>query len=277
MLEIENGIHPKIGLVVPTLGQRLTLLEEALKSGRAAGADHILLVTKSASLGSTLKSSGLVDDYRIDQAAGLAAAIADGLRQLPKEIGFINWLADDDLLAPNSLLLLREVLNECPSETPFAYGRCSYIDVDGNKLFVMPTGKWATSLMRVGPQLISRPACLFRREAVTGVGGLDSSLRWAFDLDLLLRLSRHRRPIFVSQQVASFRWHSESLSVGSRSGSVGEAAGVRKRHLRGALRVLVLADPFISKLILYAGSLVSWYARVHRPIIVRQKRRATDK
>lgn len=167
---IEEGVNRKIGLVVPTLGQRLTLLEEALKSGRAAGADHILLVTKSALLGSALKSDGLVDDFCIDQAAGLGVAIADGLRQLPSEIGFINWLADDDLLAPNSLLLLRKALDQCPPETPFAYGRCSYIDIDGNQLFIMPTGKWATSLMRVGPQLIGQPACLFRREAFTGIG-----------------------------------------------------------------------------------------------------------
>jgi len=251
----------RIGLVVPTLGERPALLQGTLHSGRSAGADHILLVTRSAVLGEALVGEGLVDDYCLDRDLGLATAISDGIARLPADIGYVNWLGDDDLLTQESLLLLRETLELGPIDIPFAFGRCLYIDVHGTKLFEMPTGKWAPFVMRVGPQLISQPACLIRRKAYCAVGGLDTSLGWAFDLDLLIKLCLHQSPTYVRHHIASFRWHLNSLSVKGRNKSVGEAVTVRRRYGRGIFRILLLTSPLVSRAILYAGVLVSCFGR----------------
>lgn len=250
----------KIGIVVPTLGERPLLIVESLLSARNAGANHIQVVTKSADFGSQLVSSGLADDYVLECKAGLAAAINFGLQRLPRDIVYINWLADDDLLEPNSLNLLREVLERGSKDVLCVHGKCAYISVSSQKLFVMPTGSWANFLMRVGPQLLAQPACLIRREAFQQVGGLDESLHWAFDLALLLKLNALKRSAFVNHSIAKFRWHSGSLSVDGRRQSVREAQTVRRRHAKGIAHLLLLFNPIISQVILLGGKVVSRYA-----------------
>lgn len=262
ILEIMQKVaQRRIGLVVPTLGERQELLVRTLHSGRSAGADHILLVTRSSELGKALVLEGLIDEYCLDRELGLAAAIADGIAHLPADIGYVNWLGDDDLLTQDSLLLLRETLENGPKDIPFAFGRCHYIDIHGTKLFEVPTGRWAPLVMRIGPQLVSQPACLIRLNAFSSVGGLDTSLGWAFDLDLLIKLCLRRNPTYVRHHIASFRWHLNSLSVKSRNRSVKEAAMVRSRHGRGIFRIFLLTGPLVSRAIFYAGALVSTYAR----------------
>ena len=91
--------------------------------------------------------------------------------------------------------------------------------------------------MRFGPQLIPQPGALFRRDKYLEIGGLNPKLKWAFDLDLLIRLSQVGELRFTPMTLAKFRWHQGSLSVGGRAGSVVEASAVRvaalPRYLQG--------------------------------------------
>jgi hypothetical protein len=90
------------------------------------------------------------------------------------------------------------------------------------------------------------------------VGGLDESLKWAFDLDLFLKLRRQGKFLFINEPLAEFRWHEGSLSVGSRQGSVNEASKVRQRYLPAGVRQLsVVWEPVLRKIILFAGTRVS--------------------
>ncbi|MGA0230900.1 MAG: hypothetical protein ACO3L8_08965, partial [Ilumatobacteraceae bacterium] len=142
------------------------------------------------------------------------------------------------------------------------YGRCRYIDVDGNQLWMNRSGRFAAPLMLFGPQLVPQPGSLLRRVDVDRLGGLDETLRWAFDLDLLLRLRREANGIrFMETTVAEFRWHSGSLSVGGRRGSVNEASVVRRRHLPRVARPLSLIwEAPLRLIILLAGRVLDWRA-----------------
>ena len=135
-----------------------------------------------------------------------------------------------------------------------SFGQCQYIDADGLPIWLNRSGRWVVPLMQFGPQLLPQPGSLFDRAGFERVGGLDESLKWAFDLDLFLKLRRHGRLEFVDAPLAEFRWHQGSLSVGSRSGSVNEASLVRRRHLPLALRqVSELWEPLLRAVILRAG------------------------
>ena len=112
-----------------------------------------------------------------------------------------------------------------------SFGQCQYIDAEGRPIWLNKSGKWVVPLMSVGPQLLPQPGSLFDRAVFEEIGGLDESLKWAFDLDLFLKFRRRGRLEFVDAPLAEFRWHQDSLSVGSRSGSVNEASLVRRRHL----------------------------------------------
>jgi hypothetical protein len=79
---------------------------------------------------------------------------------------------------------------------------------------------------------------LFRLDDFRAVNGLDETLRFAMDLDLLLRLRRRGRFIDVKAPVSSFRWHTNSITVADRSSSLAESERVKHRYLRSPLRPL---------------------------------------
>ena len=93
-------------------------------------------------------------------------------------------------------------------------------------------------MLRFGPDLIPQPGALFRRSTFNAVGGLKTNLGWAFDFDLFLRFSKAGKLHYISQTLALFRWHPESLSVEHRKSSVAEASQVRVSHLPAFLRTI---------------------------------------
>ena len=244
-----------IGVVVPTLGTRAKFLAECLASIRAAGDCYIVLVRPD---GCSIEpaSVALIDAQISDPGTGLAAAINAGMASLPAHVRHATWLGDDDLLTVGSLGVAREALES--RKAVFAYGGCRYIDAAGQQVWLNGSGRWAVPLMRFGPQLVPQPGSLFDRQVFDEIGGLDESLKWAFDLDLFLRLARRGRVTYVDATLAEFRWHDDSLSVGGRKGSVAEASAIRRRFMPAALRPLsFLWEPLVRRAILVAGAVMN--------------------
>ena len=247
-----------VGIVIPTLGNRDRFLKQSINSIRtSASAVHICLVAPKAFLEiESVKSLG-VDQLVIDDGEGLAAAINKGLKNLPQNITHFNWLGDDDLLRPNSMNRALEILQSHP-DIAFVYGSCEYIDEHERVLFINKSGKWAKDLMRFGPQLVPQPGALIQRKAFERIGGLDSKYKWAFDLDMFIRLSEIGRSFYLDEVVAAFRWHGDSLSVGGRKGSVKEASSIRLRHTpKWLLPVATIWEPLCRLAIFYSGQYVT--------------------
>lgn len=217
---------------MPTLGTRLCYLEACIKSIRQASQKpvHICVVAPQSLIANNTINVNDIDSYIEDPGEGLSAAIHLALSSLPKTIQYVNWLGDDDLLREGCIDRAIECLNK-NVEAPFVFGSCDYINDQGDVLFTNHAKWWAVLLMRVGPQLIPQPGALIRRDHYEMVGGLHSELKWAFDLDLFIRLRRTGKPICMGHTLAAFRWHSGSLTVGSRRGSVTEASKVRRQFL----------------------------------------------
>ena len=228
-------MNQRVGIVVPTLGERPDYLKECLESIRAAGHAHILVVAPLSMDGMALKSEGLIDTSIVDEGGGLASAINRGIQSLPSSVEYVNWLGDDDLLTPGSLNATADTLDS-ENQTVMAFGSCDYIDGEGNTVWKNQSGPWAVPLLRFGPDLIPQPGALFRRSAFEAAGGLNTHFGWAFDFDLFIRLSKIGNLHFINQTLAKFRWHPESLSVEHRAQSVAEASKVRVSHLPAWLR-----------------------------------------
>ena len=248
---------PEIGIVVPTLGTRPEYLTQCLRSIRAAGSSLIHIVMPlSVSLPPEV-TSDLYDRVVADPGIGLAAAIHAGLVTFPEQVRFINWLGDDDLLKPEALDVALQAL-VADQNVVLVFGGCDYINSENEVIFTNKSGKYAVPLMRVGPQLIPQPGSLFRRDAYEQIGGLNSEFKWAFDLDLLIRLSQAGSLKFLNRTLASFRWHDDSLSVGGRDGSVREASRIRKQFLPKWLQLISeLWELPMRSAIKYAGTKVS--------------------
>lgn len=244
-------------IIVPTMGTRPEMLEQCLSSIRAAGCGIIHVVIPDPGLVGHLLANGTVSAVVPDPGTGLAAAINAGVESLPDSVVYANWLGDDDLLTEGSVRTARTVL-ESDARTSLVFGACEYIDGTGRVIFRSSSGTWAPVLMYVGPQMVPQPGSLFRVAAFRAVGGLDTSYKFAFDLDLLMKLRRVGRFRYVNQTLSRFRWHSDSLSVGGRGGSVAEASEIRRRYLPPVLRQLsVLWEPLLRRIILWAGTRVT--------------------
>jgi GT2 family glycosyltransferase len=210
-----------------------------LASIRSAGNATIHIVApESAKLASVLDPDSY-DALIVDPGTGLSAAIDAGLRSFPSNVEYINWLGDDDLLTEGSLNHALAILVSDP-DIALVYGGCQYVDGDGKSLWLNKSGSYAKYLMRFGPQLIPQPGSLMRRDAYEKIGGLDHQYKWAFDLDLFIRLSRVGKLQFTPRTLAKFRWHDGSLSVGGRNGSVAEASAIRIAALPIMLRAIAL-------------------------------------
>jgi GT2 family glycosyltransferase len=226
----------RVLIVVPTIGTRPAYLERCLASiAQQSVAADILIVAPITS-----EIQELADRFKADLLAdpgSLAGAINLGVRQATSSHEFVNWIGDDDLLEPGSLERTVEALDRSP-DAVVAYGACRYIDEHDNELWVSQAGPWANRILKWGPDLIPQPGMLVRRSAWQQVGGLDESFRFAFDLDLLLKLQALGRLIDVGAIVSSFRWHADSLTVGDRETSLRESEVARRRALKPTTRKL---------------------------------------
>lgn len=250
-----------VGIVVPTLGRRPQFLLTCLRSIRNSGQAHIRLVAPRDLEVDTLVALGLVDSVQVDPGNGLARAIDLAIRTLPRQVKFVNWLGDDDLLKFGMLDEVASKIEEM--NCGLVWGQCEYIDESGIVLFLNKSGTYARRLIHWGPNLISQPGALFSRESYLRVGGLSTDFRCAFDQDLFVKLIKDSGSEFLPKTLACFRWHPTSLSVARRGESVRESSEIRLRNRRKPLRVISYPYEYLLRIvILLAGKIVD--ARIGR-------------
>jgi GT2 family glycosyltransferase len=224
-------------IVVPTLGRRLDFLEQTLHSISQQEPPADVVVVTPAGAAEARALAAAAGARTADDPGSLPAAINLGASLAGHEHEFVNWIGDDDLLEPGSLAATVGAMRR-DRGIVVAYGACRYIDDEGRALWTSQAGRWAQRILPWGPDLIPQPGMLVRTDAWRAVGGVDESLRFAFDLDLLLKLRPLGRFADVGAVVSSFRWHPDSLTVSDRTASLDESEAVKRRYLsRGARRM----------------------------------------
>lgn len=226
----ELGSGPRVLLVVATLGQRTGYLRQTLESIRSQGVASDIVVVAPESATETVRLAEEFSCSFLPDPGSLTGAINLGVSRCLSTHEFVNWLNDDDLLEPGSLAATTALLDADP-DAVVAYGACRYIDPSGQELWISRAGPWATRILSWGPDLIPQPGMLVRAGAWTKVGGLDPSFRFAFDLDLLLRLRTVGALRDTGTVVSAFRWHADSLTVGDRSQSLAESERAKRQAL----------------------------------------------
>lgn len=253
-----------VGVVVPTLGTRGSLLKQCLESIRkSAKSTTIVIVSPEMPIIQDLRNNGLCDDWILDPGKGLSGAINAGMERLSGIAEYASWLGDDDLLDPGSLETLANQLQT--SGASFVFSGCRYIDENNATVWVNRSGGWALKSLGYGPDLIPQPASLFRLEDFWSVGGVDENLGWAFDLDMFLKLRDFGGGMYFPGVIASFRWHSNSLSVGLRMKSVIEAAKVKSRRMPQISRPFFWPIHFlVAVAVFFAGKKIRLLPRIGR-------------
>jgi glycosyltransferase involved in cell wall biosynthesis len=76
---------------------------------------------------------------------------------------------------------------------------------------------------------IPHPATFVRRDLMQRVGGFDTSLKYAMDYDLWLRIARIADPVQLDEPLTAFREHEGSLSSSTRTKLAAMAEDMRVR------------------------------------------------
>lgn len=228
---------PRVALVVPTLGRRPQLLEQALESIEQQPFPVRVVIVAPSSAEHLRDVASRFGASLLPDPGGLVASINAGIQEYLTDpyIEFVGWLNDDDLLEPRSMGAVVQALDD-KADAVAAFGACRYIDENGKELFVSKAGRWAPWILPWGPDLIPQPGMLIRAWAWRQIGGLDPSYRLAFDLDLLLRIKTLGRLHYAGTIVSSFRWHSESLTVDGRQQNLVESEEAKRQALPPVLR-----------------------------------------
>ncbi len=222
----------RVLVVLPTLGDRIDTLKEAIASveiqQQECSVRLVVVAPARAVEARTIASAAgatIVDDPR----EGLAGAMNAGIAAAADEEFYVG-LGDDDLLRPDGVKTLLALADANPRAVVY-YGACDYIDSEGRIIGVNRAGRAASIILAWGPNLVPHPGSLIRLVALKAVGGFDLERPYTMDLDAFLRLKHLGRFVSTRESVSAFRWHRDSLTVAGRGESAREALAVKRAHL----------------------------------------------
>lgn len=218
-------------ITIPTLGERLDLLEKTLESIRTQEKiiPNILIVCPSSSK-EVMSLATRYGAKTAEDPGTLSGALNIGIVNLNEHHDYFAWMGDDDLLRKDSLLTTSKILDDDPTAV-IAYGACDYIDEKDKKIFTNHSSKFAPWLISWGPNLIPLPGMLYRISALNKAGIFDTDLKYAMDLDMLLRLKKYGKFVKTNKTLAAFRWHASSTTVANREKSLQEAKYIKRKYL----------------------------------------------
>ncbi len=224
----------KFTVVTPVLNGRRFIRDaiESVLSQRSVNLEYIVMDG-----GSTDGTVDIIREYEAELSywqtgrdGGQAKAISDGFKRGSGEI--LCWLNADDYYAPRTFQKVAEQF-EATAKPQLIYGDYVVEYADG-RCAAKPKISFDFEICLMFYLMIPQPSSFWTREIYEAVGGLDVSLRCAFDYDFFLRVGHRLRPapasiVHVPDLWSTFRVHPDSKSVAEKHSFQAEAEKVRER------------------------------------------------
>jgi glycosyltransferase involved in cell wall biosynthesis len=157
---------------------------------------------------------------------GQSHAINKGFRRSRGEM--IGWLDSDDVyFDKHCISYLVETLSDKP-DVDVIYGNDVLIDANNVIYRVRHFPKWSYNRI-LRRFYISQPTTFFRRRVIKE-NAMDESLKFAMDLEFILRIGKDYKFEHVNRILAATRVHSSRKSISKRRLAVDEAKRVLKRY-----------------------------------------------
>jgi glycosyltransferase involved in cell wall biosynthesis len=168
---------------------------------------------------------------RVQFLSGSDSGTADALnRGFTKTNGdILAWLNADDYYLPGAVSAAVDSLAANP-EVGAVYAEGMWVNETGQVLGRYPTVQPYDPSMWSQECAICQPTCFFRRSAYDAIGGIDISLKSAFDYDLWIRMAQLYRFTSIPSFTAASRMHSGNLSLRRRDLVFQESFQLLKRH-----------------------------------------------
>lgn len=199
--------RPLLSVLMPSFNSE-RFIGEAVASALALGDDIEIVIQDGGSNDGTAAVIERLADPRIKFRSEPDLGQSDALnRALARARGqWIGWLNSDDVYISDGSSKLGTLLD---SSHDFVYGDMDTIDAAGARIKHYRASRPFTlrNLLRYGC-FINCSAGFYRAETLRAAGGLDPSLHYVMDYELLLRLAaRGVRTRYVPVDVMSLRRH----------------------------------------------------------------------
>jgi len=231
LISVTQDSLPLVTIVTPSFNQA-PFLRAAIESVLAQdyAAVEYLVMDGGSSDGSVdiLKEFTGRLTWESGRDAGQADALAKGFARARGTI--LGWLNADDLLFRGALTQAVEHFQAHP-DVALVYGDAVYVDAEGRTL--MPARQvrpFDLDRLRYWSDYIVQPSAFFRRTAYEAVGGLDTSLHWALDYDLWLKLGARYRVDYLRRVWSGYRIQGDSKTVTGSFKRIAEVAAMARRH-----------------------------------------------
>ena len=165
--------------------------------------------------------------YHSGPDGGTAEAINTGLRESRGDI--VAYLNADDAYQPGAIRAAVEALETSPNAAG-VYGEGQWIDESGADLGPYPTRPFNPAVF-ASECFICQPASFVRRRIFDELNGFDATLRYTYDYDFWIRLSKaHHSLLHIGQCLAQSRMHRDTKTLGSRRAVFEENFKILLRH-----------------------------------------------
>ena len=166
----------------------------------------------------------------VEPDRGQSDAINKGMRVASGEI--VGWLNADDVFLPSALAKVAEAFEKNP-DAVVVYGVGAKTDLEGREIKRVPFREFCPKRLSYAFGAV-QPAMFFRRDAYWKVGGLDESLHYAMDWDLLLKLAKVGKVVAIPDHLANIRYYPETKTNTGGWKRMREIARIARSH-NGAL------------------------------------------
>ncbi len=229
---------PRVTVVTPSFNQG-EYLEETILSILDQGYPNLeYIVIDGGSTDSSVdiirKYSDSIDYWVSEPDKGQTHALVKGLDRASGE--WFNWINSDDLLEPGALHAIAQAANG----HDVVAGNTLNFGLSQEKLIKSKAlSAWGLLTRPLGSRTKwHQPSLWLKTRNIKLVGGLDPSLQYRFDFDLLVRyLKTFPDVVYLDKTLARFRLHDDSKTVN-------ETGGAFRKEAHRVLEKIAASDEF---------------------------------
>lgn len=242
-----NKDLPLVSIVTPSYNQA-EFIEETILSIQNQTypfVEHIIV--DGASTDGTidiLKKYGDKIAWVSEPDNGETEAVNKGFKIARGEI--IGWVSSDNTLELDAIEKVVSFFKEYP-EVYMVSGGANIIDKSGKLLeIIRPPAVFSLKslILKTGAYGMYEPATFIKKNILEEVGMLNSSIKYAIDLDLYIRIGMKYRAEHVPHILANVRYHPEATSLRKSKELRAEVHMLGKKYLEPSIANLIFLKYF---------------------------------